>query len=882
MKTVALAFHAARSCCGRLAGQLRALILVLCLPGAAAAQSYVAPEHGLVAVAGGLRGLGSVKRVLVIGAHPDDEDTSLLALLVRGMGADAAYLSLNRGEGGQNLLGPELDVGLGLLRTEELLAARQLDGADQFFTRAYDFGYSKSVEETFHFWPEDSLLADLVYVVRRYRPQVIVSIFKGTRRDGHGQHQAAGILAREAFDAAADPDRFPEQLVAAAPPWTPLKLYRSTRFDSAATTLEIETGQLDLLYGRSYHQIAMAGRSQHRSQDMGRIESLGPTRTRLELLESRVPGRASDAEPSLFDGVDTTLAGLVDWVEERSARRELSELVGDYRSALERARRALTGPPGRQVVSALSQALSVLRRAVAVASRAGPGAEPLSFVLRDDSSELESVLTEAAGLIIEAFADDDLLVPGQSLELEVQIWNGGGLPVELRELSLKAPRGWDLQPLDGAGGTLAPGTLTRRRFRLELPDDAPPSRPYFLQAPRSGGLYRWPPDDALRARPFGPPLVEAEAELVIAGASVRRAAAAVYRFADQALGEVRRPLHVVPAVGLGVTPPVTVHPLGRHRSLRYSVTLRGEAPDGVRGRVWLELPEGWSSLPRQAAFDLAGPGRSAILEFDVSAKPGVGGSYPILPVAQTEDGRRHRLGYSIVDYPHVRRQLVFEEAAARVEAFELSVDTSRRVAYVPGAGDAVADAITALGLQVDVLDERAISAADLSLYDVVVLGIRAYETNLALVSSNDRLLGWVRAGGTLISQYQQYRYFEGNFAPYPLSARFPHDRVSDESAPVELLVPEHALFVRPNRITPEDFEGWVQERGLYFAHEWDARYRPLLQTADPGEAPQRGALLVAPYGEGLYVYTGLALFRQLPAGLPGAFRLLANLLSLER
>jgi hypothetical protein len=297
--------------------------------------------------------------------------------------------------------------------------------------------------------------------------------------------------------------------------------------------------------------------------------------------------------------------------------------------------------------------------------------------------------------------------------------------------------------------------------------------------------------------------------------------------------------------------------------------------------VRLEAPEGWSVSPAEAGFTLDAPGSAATVEFDLRIPEGIeSGPYFLSAVAETDDGRSYREGYSVIDYPHVRRSLLFGEARSRIEAFELSVNKDLRVGYVPGAGDEVADAIAAMGVAVDILDDRAVAAGDLSAYDVIVLGIRTYETNPTLLANNGRFLDWARAGGTLISQYQQYTYFNGDYAPYPLRARRPHDRVSDELAPVTLLATDHPAFNRPNRIGPQDFDGWVQERGLYFPYEWDTRYQALLESADPGEEPKRGGLLVAPLDDGVYVYTGLSLFRQLPAGVPGAYRLLANLLSL--
>jgi LmbE family N-acetylglucosaminyl deacetylase len=853
------------------------LAVLLMLPASAAGQGAVDPQHGIVGVARALRGLGSVKRVLVIGAHPDDEDTALLTWLVRGLGAEAAYLTLNRGEGGQNLIGPELGVGLGLVRTGELVAARGLDGADQFFTRAYDFGFSKSAEETFTFWPRDSLLADVVAVVRQFRPQIIVSIFSGTSRDGHGQHQVAGMLAREAYEVAGDPERFPGQLAEGLRAWTPLKLYRSARFDRAAATLELETGTLDPLYGRSYHQIAMASRSRHRSQDMGRIETLGPQRTAVRLLNSRVAAESGAGESSLFDGVDATFASMLAMVGTGELRDALAAALDAYAQRLERARAATGGVQTAGVVPVLSEALGLLRRAAELAERGGSESEQLRTTLGDQERRLGAALLAAAGVIVEAFTDDDLVVAGQSLEINVEIWNGGESAAEVRRITLHSPAGTQR----ASPGPVPPATLTRHRFSVTVPAAAPPSRLYFLRAPLDRGFYSWPAASTERGTPLGRPVASVTIEVDVAGQTVTREVEAVYRFADQARGEVRRPLFVVPAVGVHLEPGVTVWPLDRAGGTSFTVRVRGEEPDGVNGRVRLEVPEGWSVAPGEADFGLSGPGSAATVDFDLSVPAGMEpGPYVVSAVAETDDGRTYREGYSIIDYPHVRRSLLFSQAQARVEAFELTIKPDLKVGYVPGAGDAVADAIAAMGVPVEVLDDRTVATGDLSAYDVIVLGIRTYETNPTLLANNERFLDWARAGGTLISQYQQYTYFNGDYAPYPLQARRPHDRVSDELAPMRILVADHPVLNRPNRIGAQDFEGWVQERGLYFPHQWDARYQPLLESADPGEEPKRGGLLVAPLGDGLYVYTGLSLFRQLPAGVPGAYRLLANLLSL--
>jgi len=458
---------------------------------------------GVVPLVDGLRALGAVKRVLMIGAHPDDEDTELLAFLSRGLGVQTAYLSLSRGEGGQNLIGPELGPELGVIRTEELLAARRLDGARQYFTRAYDFGFSKTAAETFRFWPRDSLLKDIVDVIRRFRPQVIVSIFSGTPRDGHGQHQVAGLLAREAFELLKDSS------------WGPVKLYRSARFDTTASTLTLQGGRLDPVTGRSYRQLAMAGRSRHRSQDMGQLELPGPSAIRLALWERRDAGRGMGDGVGLFAGVDTAPHG-----RER------------YVALLDSARAALNPLRPQAIVPLLARALAAL----------GDGAGA------DDGEQrgiLERTLADAAGIAIDGVADDWITVGGQRLQVEATVWNAGDSSVRLDEVQVAAPTGWTVDRLDAASGSVAPGTLATRRFVVTVPRDAERSQPYFLKRPLAGALYDWsavPPE--LRGLPFEPPALELRVRLAVAGAVIGLTREVSNRYRDEANGEVRRPVLV--------------------------------------------------------------------------------------------------------------------------------------------------------------------------------------------------------------------------------------------------------------------------------------------------------------------------------------------------
>jgi LmbE family N-acetylglucosaminyl deacetylase len=843
--------------------------------GAATAQQLVPPGTGGVAALDRmLARLAQNRRVLLIAAHPDDEDTDLLTLLSRGAGVDAAYLSLSRGEGGQNLIGPELGAALGVIRTGELLAARQVDGASQFFTRAFDFGFSKSLRETLEFWPRDTLLADVLRVIRRFRPQVMVSTWSERPREGpglHGQHHAAGVLAHQAFRLTRDSA------------WGPRKLYRSARFDSAATTLVIEAGVLDPLAGQSYHQLAMAGRSLHRSQDMGQLQRVGPAAVRLALVETASLGtvgtdplqRGVDA---LFEGVDTTLPpGL-----ERFA------------ALIDSARAALTPRSTLGAVPYLARALNELR--LAGASEFRSAKEPL----------LEEALAAAAGVVVDAFADDGRVTPGQTLGVQVSVWNAAGGEVRLDSVELLAPQGWNVawaERAAGGGSVVGRAEVATRRFRVRLSETAPPSTPYFLELPHSEGLYDWSrvPED-LRAEPFGPPLLTARAVLSVAGGRVAISREVAHRFNDQARGEVRRPLAVVPPVGVTIEPEVLVWPVGGggppSRSL--TVTLVHGDRGRTEGVVRLELPAGWP-LVRPQPFVLEGEETRRSFTFEVRSPRGLPpGRYRIRALA-TANGHRDDRAATFIDYSHIRPVAVTREAVTEVSVAELALPRLAQVGYVRGASDVVPEHLTAVGVALVLLTPADLERADLSRFDAVVVGSRAYETEPALAENNGRVLDYVRAGGRLIVLYQQYQFVRGapptfiapagdsslaraaerrHLAAYPLTIAFPHDRVTDERAPVRVLHPANALFNSPNRITDADWEGWVQERGLYFAREWDPAYRPMIETGDNGEA-LRGGLLVARYGRGVYVYTGLSFFRQLPAGVPGAYRLFANLLALR-
>jgi len=801
---------------------------------------FAPPGTGGVAVlAGALKQLGANKRVLMIGAHPDDEYSDLVALFARGMGAQVAYLSLSRGEGGQNLIGPELGAELGIIRSEELLAARRIDGARQFFTRAYDFGYSKTLDEALRLWPRDSVLKDVLDVVRRFRPQIIVSVFSGTPRDGHGQHQVAGLVARQAFEALRDSS------------WGPVKLYRSLYFDTASATLRLDAGVLDPVTGRSYHQIAMAGRSQHRSQDEGQLEQPGPRIGRLVFIEWRDAGRGTKDGDGLFAGVDTLFPG----------KPRYAGLIDSARAQLNPTRPGAIAP--------------LLGRALRELGDADSGQQAM----------LQEALAAAAGVVIDGFADDGVVIPGERVQVETSVWNAGDAGVTLNGIELGTPAGWKVERLDPVSSPVPTGTLATRRFAVTVATDALRSQAYFLRRPLAGALYDWsgvPP--AWRGLPFEPPPVQMTVRVTIAGQTLTLSREVVYRYRDQRTGEVRRPLFVTRPFDVAVTPELVVWPVdggaGGLRHFTITVTSRTRGP--AVAQIAVTAPAGWTTVrPDSLSFEREDESKSLSLTVapPVVVRPGV---YE-LKVAALGGGRQRSDGALVlIDYPHIRPRAVVHASTAELRAARISLPALTRVGYVRGASDRVPEALQAVGVPIELLGPDTLARGDLSRYDAIVIGSRAYETEPALVASNGRLLDYVRAGGLLIVQYQQYPFVNGGFAPYRLSIARPHDRVTDETAAVTVLDSARSAFHVPNDIGPDDWRGWVQERGLYFAHDWDPAYTPLVEMHDPGEPPLQGGLLAAALGKGTYVYTGLSFFRQLPAGVPGAYRLFANLLALGK
>jgi len=808
-----------RSVCRR---QSKLLILLWLTAISVGAQPNLSGEARIRLALERLNTLGSV---LMIGAHPDDEHTATLAYFARGRGIRTAYLSLTRGEGGQNLVGPEQGDLLGLIRTQELLAAREIDGAEQYFTRAIDFGFTKNADETFAKWGREGTLGDIVWVIRSYRPDVVILCFSGTSRDGHRQHQASGILGKEAFAAAADRSRFPEQLKFVEP-WQATRLVWNVygRGPGGSGEMTIDTGAYNPVLGYSYNEIAGMSRSMHRTQGMGSPQRKGAATANL------VTVAGTPASKDLFDGIDTS------WNRVRGGA-EVGRILAEAARSFDPAR------PEKIVLRLLGA-----RRHMAALDNSWA---------REKLRELDEAVALCAGLWLDASAERYEVVPGSTAAIRATALNRSSLGVRLAGVTVDQPASLDAE--------LPFNQPVTREFQWRVPENAPYSQPYWLREAPKGEAYTVA-DQRLVGAPENPPVLEARFKLRIEGEEIELARPVTYRYVDRLRGELTRPLVVAPPVALRFAEPVMVLPSAQPRKLE--VVVRGNVA-GAAGEVALSVPKGWKVEPTAKKFQLGEAGQEQALAFDVTPAEGRGS---IRATALLGD-RRIASGTEVIDYPHIQPQTVFPDSAVDAVRVDAAV-LAKRVGYVAGAGDEVPRALRQLGCEVTFLNAEDLAGGDFGRFDAIVTGVRAYN----LRANQQRLLDYVNLGGTLVVQYNTP---EGQtlqrIGPYPL--RVSRDRVSVEEAPVSFPDAASVLLERPNHITAADFEGWVQERGLYFASEWDPRYKTLFESHDPGEGPLPGGTLYVRYGKGAYVFTAYSWFRQLPAGVPGAFRIFANLLS---
>ncbi len=825
--------------------------------------------------------LPAVGSVLLTGAHPDDENNPLLAYLARGLQLRTAYLSATRGDGGQNLLGSEQYEALGIVRTEELVAARNLDGAGQFFSQAYDFGFSKSQPETFEKWGREAVLSDFVRIIRRFRPDILISRFSGTPRDGHGHHQAAGTLTIEAFRAVGDPNRFPEHFAQGLKPWQPLRLYSNRGRPGqpvAASSLTITLGGYSPLYGEQLGDLGMLARSQHRSQGMGRGGSRGVYTTSLQPVDSVLPPMTSTDNP--FEGVDLTLTRFTTMAGDAP---EVATRVARLQQVIELARAALSPFEPATVVAPLARGLRLvreLRDEFADSALLANVKDQAGFLLEQKEMDFQRAIALAGITRFEAEADCGEIVPGTSFQVAVATVPGAGDLIRLGPPTLTGPPGWTIEPLSPPGSSSADV-----RFRVTVPEDALLSQPYWLVEPRTKDYFPATSDPWV-GDPANLPLLRASLPITLAGSgqslSFDWSQEVVYRSVDRVYGEKEKPLFVIPAVGVWVEPASLVFPSGTPVSRSVRVQLRNNRAGAQSGAVRLQLPAGWRSSPTSQTISLDGAGDEATARFEVSAPAAdLRGNHEAseFRAVATFGGKQFSTGYQVIDYPHIQTRYLFRPAEASLLRVNVAVAPDLKIGYIMGSGDEIPTALQQMGVDVTLLSPDDLASGDLAPYNVILTGIRAFEVRRDLAPAFPRLLEYVNDGGYLIVQYSRRGGFGSPLGPYPFDLGS-GPRVSVEEAPIRLLQPAHPLFHFPNEITPADFDGWIQERGTYFMESWSPEYTPLMASNDPGEPSRDGGMLVARYGEGLFAYTGYVWFRQLPAGVPGALRIFANLVSL--
>ncbi len=860
--------------------QLVAFALLLTAPRLLTAQ-----ERGAIVLGEAVAGLDVTARVLVIGAHPDDEDTQLITWLARGRQVESGYLSLTRGDGGQNLIGNELGVQLGMIRTEELLAARRLDGGRQFFSRAYDFGFSKTADETYKHWPKDSLLRDVVTVIRAFRPQVIVAVFSGTPRDGHGHHQVSAILAREAFDAAMDTVRFPTRSTLGLGAWTPLKFYRASRFTPAEATVTFNVGELSPLRGQTYAEISSQSRSQHLSQGFGSLQRRGTSLDYLKLEVSRV-SEPLKKETSPLQDVPA------DW-----SRFAAVALPGPARAALDSLPAAIAAARGVESLTAPAPMVTPLARVVRLIAstrdalpcpRGGVDAActgstgDLAVSLETAESRARAALLAAAGVLVEATAPRELIAVGDTLPVTISVYNQGLSDVTLDEASVWTTPGRGESMAAQHGVRIAPDSSRQLSIRMS---PTAPSISWWLAAGKGGDVFVPPPQGTLAAQNIGigedrVADTHARVGLHIAGVPITvDAGPVVYRYADPARGELRRPVAAVPKISVLFDAEVEYVRAGVPLDRSYNVRLHNAtgAARGVSVTLTAPAPLKIDSTTRRVAME---PYSDAVVVFHVrGALPA--GRHEVRAVAESGD-EEFASGYVSIQYEHIRPLRSYRAASVAIEAVDAKLPVKTSIAYIRGVGDNVATMLSELGMKVTMLAPDELGGADLSKYGAIVVGPRAFAASPTLVAQRARLTAFAQKGGTVVLQYGQNEIEKPGILPYPVSLRRPTaERVTEENAPVTVLSPGASVLSKPNRITSADFNGWVQERSTYMPTTVDPHYQHVFEMHDPGESANENAVLIAPVGKGAYVYNTLALFRQLPAGVPGAARIFLNLLAAD-
>jgi LmbE family N-acetylglucosaminyl deacetylase len=925
----------------RIATQFLCLTLILAAPllaqtpsatSIAATPDYqpLPVDRGTSALEQSLRKLASRASLMMIVAHPDDEDGGMLTYESRGRGARVTLLTLNRGEGGQNVMSNDLWDQLALVRTQELLAAGRYYGVDQYFTRVADFGFSKTLDEALSVWGHDRVLYDVVRAIRINRPLVLTAVFVGGITDGHGQHQVSGEMAQEAFKAAGDPNVFPDQIRSGLLPWKPLKVYARVpsfsispkgMYDYATgkwapvrfydyvagkwtgavptTTLTVAEGAYDPVLGSSYIQLSRQGLGQQKSQNGGTgIPIPGVFDVPYHRYGSRVTVPAT--EHSFFDGIDTSLSGIASLAS--SQHPFLSAGLHQIAASVDQATKAFTPSQPAKLVPLLAEGLKQTQLLVEKVTASDLSAEEkanIKYELEVKEAQFNNAIVEALGVSLTAvvapaspdrghsgFATEPqdtftTAVPGQSFGVTAYLTNASELPIQIQSVSLRSTGtgDWHITASTPLRGDLEANQRQAAEFHLTVPEDANVTKACFHRKDVEQPYYDLDSVACLN-QPLPPYPLEAWVEFTVDGVKVRAGQAVQTVQHVVGRGGVYQPLLVAPAISVAATTATGIIPLGESKPATVNIRVRSNVKASAPGQVHLDLPSGWQSSPQSATFTAHKEGDEQTISFAVTPQNLAATVYPIASVADFQ-GHQFTQGYQTVGYPGLRPYNYYQTDPYKLVGVDVKLAPGLKVGYIMGTGDDVPQSLESMGIGVHLLPPAEINSGDLSVYDVIVLGIRAYAARPELATSNGRLLDYVKQGGVLIVQYNS-REYDHNYGPYPITLTNDPEKVVDEGNFVQILEPNSPLFSWPNRITAADFQGWVEERGHSFMHSWDPHYQALTETHDPGQDEQKGGLLYTRYGKGAYVYVAYALYRQLPEGVPGAYRLFANLLSLPK
>ncbi|MGH9634538.1 MAG: PIG-L family deacetylase [Candidatus Angelobacter sp.] len=857
--------------------------------------------------------LKTTARIMQVVAHPDDEDGGLLTLESRGKGASVLLFTVTRGEGGQNKFGTESSDELGILRTLELLEADKYYGVEQRFSHVVDFGFSKTAEETFNKWHgHDVALADVVRAIRIFRPDVLTSRFSGTKRDGHGNHEASGVLTIEAFRAAADPNRFPEQIKEGLLPWQAKKLYLGNppgMFQRGAVadenyTIKMNIGEYSPLLGMSYTQFALEGLSHQTSQGTGGIRvPPGPRYTYYKLTDSTLPKPAGH-EADFFDGIDTSLVGLAARLgAEESKVPFLRPALESLQKHLDAASKAFSlqypSACAPELLAGRDEAEKLVHQ-LEGSQLAAPARDELLTTLRTKLEQFQQASNESLGIFFEITVDPpgpppapsyfprmeqtlSIATPGQSFTVTARLYNRGKVTVIPQGFAIEAADGWKIEHLGSPSSPspylpLKSGDASTTQFKLTVLENAQDTKPYFTRGnPETETVYSIS-DPKYLTMPWSPYPVRGYARFTVDNGSGEAKGVAKIKFVDPTLGQSERPLAVGPPISVLLTSPVVVAPVGGTGKSQIGVSVRSNVQSAVHAKLKLDTPQGWKVEPAEIAVDLDHDGDVNNYAFQITPQNLHEGSYKVTARAEY-NGKQYAEGFKVITRPDLDSYYAYRPATENVRAVDVKLPSQLRVGYIMGTGDEIPSVLQSVGLNTSIITPQELALGDLSRYGTIIVGIRAYDTRTDVREHNRRLLDYVNNGGTLIVQYNQSTgaFNDGHYTPYPATEA--NVRVSVEEQPVEILAPEERVFNWPNKITPKDFDGWVQERGLYFMSQWDAQFKPLLVCNDPGEPPQKGGLLLAHYGKGIYIFSAYGFSRQLPAGVPGAIRLFVNLVS---